>query len=137
MADIQAAPEQLAATTRASQFLTVNVVMPAVGESAKEAASFARLIFGLAALALERFGAGGESDCQDALRETVSPCLAGAPVDPFDGRPLRFRETNDDCQIHVIGTEPMKALVYEQESSVNQCLPAAGAEIWRCAFGRL
>ena len=42
MADIQAAPEELAATTGASQFLTVNIVMPAVGESAKEGAGFAR-----------------------------------------------------------------------------------------------
>ena len=57
MADIQGAREHLAATTRASQFLTVNIVMPAVGESAKEGAGFARLIFGLAVLALERFGA--------------------------------------------------------------------------------
>jgi hypothetical protein len=108
MADIQAPPEQLAATTKASQFLTVNVVMPAVGESAKEPASFARLIFGLAALALERFDAGRESDCQDALREAVSPCLAGAAVDPFDGRLLRFRQANGGYQIHSIRTEPMK-----------------------------
>ena len=82
MADIQAAPEELAATTGASQFLTVNIVMPAVGESAKEGAGFARLNFGLAALAPERFGAGRENHSQDALGEAVSPCLAGAPVGP-------------------------------------------------------
>jgi hypothetical protein len=77
MAEHQAPPEQLAAPMRASQFLTVNMVMPTVGDSAKEGASFARLLVDLAALALGRLDAARWNHRQDPGHKFVPAWLAG------------------------------------------------------------
>jgi hypothetical protein len=102
MANDQVPPEQLAAPNGGQQLLTVNMVMPALGDSAKEGASFARLFFGLSALALERFGAVRENCCQDALQQTVPSALARVRVDPFDGQLLRFRHAESGYELHSI-----------------------------------
>ena len=96
-ADRILAPE-VAAEAGEKEFLTVNMVMPAMGDTAKETASFARLLFGLTALALERFGAAQENHSPDALRGLVPPCPADAPVDPFDGQLLCFCQADTGCQ---------------------------------------
>jgi hypothetical protein len=75
--------QQPAAQAGEPRFLTVNMVMPAVGDSAKEDASFMGLLLELSALALERLSAAQENDDPDALREPVPSRLAGIPVDPI------------------------------------------------------
>ena len=80
--------------------LTVNLVMPATGDTAEGTASFAGLLFGLTALVLERFGAAPQNHYSDELRELVPSCLAGIPVDPFDGQLLRFRKADSGYQFH-------------------------------------
>jgi len=83
--------------------LTVNLVLPAVAKSGEEAAGFTRLLFGLTALALERFDAAREKHCHDAPRESVLPCLAEVPADPFDGQLLRFHEADGGYHLHSAG----------------------------------
>ena len=92
-----------------NQLLTVNLVLPAAGKSGGETASFTRLLLGLTALALERFDAAREHNCQEAPREYVFPCPATAPVDPFDGQLLRFCEADDGYQLHGIGPDLTEA----------------------------
>ena len=82
------------------QFLTVNMVMPAMGDTAKEAASLGPLLLTLAALAFERFGAARENDSPDAPREPAPSCRAGFPADPFDGQLLRFRKEDSGYAFH-------------------------------------
>ena len=94
--------QQPAANAGEPRFLTVNMVMPAVGDSAKEAGSFTGLLLALSALALERFGAAPENPSLDALREPVPSCLAGIQVDPFDGQLLRFRKADSSYELHNI-----------------------------------
>jgi hypothetical protein len=84
-----------------NQLLTVNLVLPTAGNSGEEAVSFTRLLFGLTALALERFGAARENLSRDALPQSLSPCLAGVPVDPFDGQLLRLRQADSGYQFHI------------------------------------
>jgi hypothetical protein len=100
---------QLAAQAGEEEFLTVNIVMPAMGDTAEGTASFARLLFGLTALALERFGAVTENHCQDALREYVPSSRPGTPVDPFDGQLLRFCGADGGYQFHSIGPDLTEA----------------------------
>lgn len=100
---------QLTAQAGGEEFLTVNMVMPAVDETAKETASFGRLLFALAALALERFGAAPENCCPDALHAFVPSSLAGMPADPFDGQLLRFRKADSGYQFHSIVPDLGKA----------------------------
>ena len=136
MADHQAPPKQLTAPNSNStcQFLTVNMVMPTAGDSAKQGASFARLLFGLTALALERFGAVPENERKDAaperqrkrdgllslsLPESMSSCLAGIPVDPFDGQLLRFRQTDAGYQLHSAGHYATAAQVGERDPGLQ------------------
>jgi hypothetical protein len=94
-----------AAQAREEEFLTVNMVMPAGGDSAKETVGFARLLFGLAALALERFGAAPENHYPDALRELGPASGPGTPLDPFDGQPLRYRNEDGGYVLHSIGPD--------------------------------
>ncbi len=97
--------QEPAAQAGEPQFLTVNMVVPETGDTAEGSAGFGRLLLALSALALERFGAAPEDHCQDALREYVPSCLAGAPVDPFDGQLLRFRKADSGYQLHCIGPD--------------------------------
>jgi hypothetical protein len=85
-----------------NKLLTVNLVLPAAGNSGEEAVNFTRLLFGLTALALNRFGAAREHHCQNTLRESVPPRLAGVPLDPFDGQLLRFCKADDGYQLQRI-----------------------------------
>ncbi len=100
---------QLAAQAGEAKFLTVNMVMPATGDTAGGSAGFGRLLLALSALALERFGAARENRCPDALRASVPSCLAGAPADPFDGQLLRFRAADGGYQLHSLGPDLTKS----------------------------
>ena len=92
-----------------NQLLTVNLVLPAEGNSGGDTTSFARLLFGLTALALDRFGAVPENHCQGVLPESTPSGLAGVPVDPFDGQLLRFCEASGGYEFHSPGhPEPQK-----------------------------
>jgi hypothetical protein len=88
-----------------SQLLTAKIVMPAVGDNANDGTSLARLLVGLTVLALERFGAARENQCQAATEESLPCCLAGVPVDPFDGQLLRCRNTDSGYEFHSIHSE--------------------------------
>jgi hypothetical protein len=90
----------LAANAGQAEFLTVNMVMPAPDDTAEGSAGFGRLLLALSALALERFGSAQENPCPDAPRECVPSCWAGTPLDPFDGRLLRFSEADGGYQLH-------------------------------------
>ena len=105
MPDNHLLARQLAAQTGENQCLTVNIVMPATGDTAEGTASFARLLFGLTALALERFGVARQNLRPDVLRESVPSCLAGVPADPFGGQLLRFREADGGYQFHSLGPD--------------------------------
>jgi hypothetical protein len=94
---------------------SVNLVLPAAGNSGEEAVSFTRLLFGLTALALERFDAARENHCQDAPGESVPPCLAGVPVDPFGGQLLRSCQADDGYQLHSAGHNATATLVAERD----------------------
>jgi hypothetical protein len=88
-----------------TQWLTANVVMPATVDPAEQGASFTGLLMALTSLAFERFGAAQENRSPEAVREPVPSCLAGAPVDPFDGQLLRFRKSDSGYQFHSIGPD--------------------------------
>jgi hypothetical protein len=100
---LQNIARQLAAQAAEEEFVTVNMVMLTLGDSAKHGASVARSLSGLTALALERFGGAQANDCQNAPQQAPSPCLAG--VDPFDGQLLRFCEADSGYQFHGIGPD--------------------------------
>jgi hypothetical protein len=106
MTNDQTPAEQPVVPASASQLLTVSMVMPTMGDSATQGASFAGLLLGLAALALERFGAARERQCQAATEESLPSCLAGAPADPFDGQFLRFRNEDNGLQFYSIDASP-------------------------------
>jgi len=89
--------------------LTVNLGLPAVAKSGEETDSFARLLFGLTALALERFDAARENHCQEAPRKSVPPCPAGVLGDPFDGHLLRISPADNCYRPRGIGPEPKEA----------------------------
>jgi hypothetical protein len=97
--------QQPAVRAGEAEFLTVNMVMPAMGETAEGSANFARLLFGLTALALERFGATERNHApEDPLMSEASRSTE-LPVNPFDGQILRFRKADSGCQFHSIGSE--------------------------------
>ena len=96
-------------------WLTVNLVLPAASNSGEEAISFTRLLFGLTALALERFDAAQANHCQDAPGESVPPCLAGVPVDPFGGRLLGSCQADDGYQLHSASHNAMATPVAERD----------------------
>ena len=72
----QLAERPLGSPSEERPCLPVNLVLSAAGNSGEETASFTRLLVSLTALALERFDAAREHNCQKSLREYVSPCLA-------------------------------------------------------------
>jgi hypothetical protein len=116
MANHQAPPEQLAAQTGEQEFLTVNMVTPATGGTVQDGTCFARLLLRLAALALEHFGAGSDSQCQDAPPpKSVLPCLVKVPVDPFDGQLLCFRQADTGYQLHSAGYHATATQVGERD----------------------
>lgn len=92
------------------EFLTVNMVLPATGDTVEGSASFGRLLLALSTLALERFGKARENLCPDTLREFAPSCLTGAPADPFDGRLLRCCEEGNGYPFHSIGSDLMEGL---------------------------
>jgi hypothetical protein len=87
------------------KFLTVNMVMPAAGDTAEGSASFGRLLLTLSALALGRFCAAGEKHSPDAVRVLLTSRLAGVPADPFDGQLLRFRQADTGYRLHSVEPE--------------------------------
>jgi hypothetical protein len=105
----QNSARQLAVQAREEEFLTVNMVMPAVDDTAKEAASFARLLFGLTALALERFDATQGNHVPDASRKLEASCSTDLPVDPFDGRLLRFHRAENGYELRSTGPDLSEA----------------------------
>jgi hypothetical protein len=100
MGNHQAPPDHLVTQAGEAEFLTVNMLMPAAGDSAQEGASFAQLFVDLAARALERFGARRGNHWHEALGESAIGCPAGLPADPFDGQLLRFCEVDGGYQLH-------------------------------------
>ena len=84
----------------------MGVLLPGLaGRTAKEAECLAYLRFGLAAVALEQFRAAHQNRWPAALSDLTPNYLAGTPVDPFDGRPLRYRQEGEGYLLYTIGPD--------------------------------
>jgi hypothetical protein len=102
-------PEPVKVYGRQAPSLTVNIVVPGSRDAADGAAGFARLLFGLTALALERFGAVPENHSPDVLRELRPSGPTGVGVDPFDGQLLCVRKMDSGYQVQSLGIDPTEA----------------------------
>jgi hypothetical protein len=87
------------------QILFVPMLLPALADTAKEAASLAQLRLALTALALERFRSAHDSHYPNALSELVPACIAAVPSDPFDGQPLRYRKQDGGYLLYSVGPD--------------------------------
>jgi hypothetical protein len=71
----------------------------------REARSLANLRLALTALALEQFRAAHGNRYPSALSELTPEYLAAAPVDPFDGKPLRYHTQGAGYMLYSIGPD--------------------------------
>ena len=55
--------------------------------------------------AIERFRAAHQDRLPNSLADLVPTYLAGLPLDPYDGRPLRFRPLNPGYVVYGIGPD--------------------------------
>ena len=84
----------------------VRVLLPGLGgAAAREAECLANLRLGETAVALEQFRAAHASRYPDSLSELTPEFLAGLPLDPFDGQPLRYRKTGGGHLLYSIGPD--------------------------------
>jgi hypothetical protein len=71
----------------------------------KEGESIARLRLGAAMFAIERFRAAHDDRLPGRLEELVPAYLASVPVDPFDGKPIRYKPSAQGYTLHSIGRD--------------------------------
>jgi hypothetical protein len=75
------------------------------GRTANEAESLAKLRLGCTVVALERFRATHDRRYPAALTELTPGYLAGPLADPFDGLPLRYRQSGDGYVLYSLGPD--------------------------------
>jgi hypothetical protein len=91
---------------KSKKLLLTTISLPALGSQAKkEAVYLAHLRLSQTAIALERFRAAHDNRYPDALGELSPKLLAAAPVDPFDGQPLRYRKQDSGYVLYSIGPD--------------------------------
>jgi hypothetical protein len=71
----------------------------------REASCLANLRLALTALALEQFRAAHSGQYPGALSELTPDYLPAAPLDPFDGQPLRYRKQAAGYLLYSIGPD--------------------------------
>jgi hypothetical protein len=76
-----------------------------VGAFSREASCLANLRLALTAVALEQFRAAHANQYPAALSELTPNYLAATPVDPFDGKPLRYRKQGAGYLVYSIGPD--------------------------------
>jgi hypothetical protein len=73
----------------------------------KDAEHRARARVALTVIAIERFRLENENRLPDGLAALAPKYLAAVPLDPFDGRPLRFRRLSMGYMVYSIGTDEL------------------------------
>jgi hypothetical protein len=97
--------------------------------------SAALLRCGIAGLAVERYRlANGR--WPDALEQAVPKFLASVPLDPYDGKPLRFRRLEDGVVVYSVGPDGQ-----DDGGKLNRKNPSAaftdiGFRLWDVAHRR-
>ena len=82
------------------------MMLPALGRSSrKDASGVAVLRSAVVGCAIERHRLAHAGRIPDALAELVPTHLAEVPADPFDGKPLRYRHTNDTYTVYSLGED--------------------------------
>jgi hypothetical protein len=95
-------------------FILVGLLTPAVsGSFLKEAAALARSRLAGTAIALESFRATHGNKYPSKLGELSPKFLADAPLDPFDGQPLRYRTDGDGYELRSVGPEGGKPILFK------------------------
>jgi hypothetical protein len=75
------------------------------GPAAKEAGGLANLRLGLTATALEQFRQAHANRYPVTLAELAPDYLSTAPMDPFDGQPIRYRTKGEGYLLYSIGPD--------------------------------
>ena len=82
------------------------MLLPALGKSVeKSAVSQAALRSAVVGCAVERHRLAHGKQLPATLDELVPAFLDAVPLDPFDGKPLRYRATNDTYVVYSIGPD--------------------------------
>ncbi len=82
------------------------MILPALGKSVDQAAWIqANLRAAIAACAVERHRLAHGNQLPASLDELVPAFLDAVPLDPFDGKPLRYRATNDTYVVYSVGAD--------------------------------
>jgi hypothetical protein len=82
------------------------MLLPALGRVAEKYASFeGRRRSALTAIAVERRSLAAKGVPLKKLEELVPTYLPEVPVDPFDGKPLRFRQLESGFVIYSVGKD--------------------------------
>ena len=112
-------PESRKAFPPADTFESVSLEDPTMGPHMKsrtllshifsieerEGDRLARLRLGIAVLAVERHRAAHGGQLPSGLDELVPTFLPSVPMDPFDGRPVRYRRQEKGYSIHSVGRD--------------------------------
>ena len=97
--------------TRGTQFplrgrILTRMLLPAVSRaSAKEILQLAQMRCAATALAIERYRLAHGGQLPNGLPELVPGLLPGLPLDPYDGKPLRFRVLAQGYVVYALGPD--------------------------------
>ena len=83
-----------------------SMFLPALPNVApKEAIGLAMLRLAQTAIALERFRAAHEDRYAETIKELTPEHMVAVPMDPFDGKPLRYRKAGNGYILYSIGRD--------------------------------
>lgn len=87
---------ELAGQAEGKGLFVLDLLLPSLGRrTGLEAQCLAQLRLGCTALALEQFRAAHGDRYPQSLAELTPSCLESIPVDPYQGEPLRYRNTGN------------------------------------------
>jgi hypothetical protein len=70
-----------------------------------DASTRAQLLLSETALAVERYRLANHDQRPATLQDLVPACLPAVPVDPFDGRPIRYHRFSKGYLVYSIGED--------------------------------
>jgi len=80
--------------------------LPALGKAInKDAGNIAHLRVAQTALAIEHYRLDNDRQCPETLLKLVPDFLNAVPVDPFDGRPLRYMKAGKGYVVYSVGSD--------------------------------
>ena len=97
---------RLEAETSQKYLIVSRMLLPTLTTaSARAGENFARLQATQVGLALERYRLANQEKLPHNLDELVPTFLKTVPLDPFDGRPLRYRKLAKGYVVYSIGSD--------------------------------